>query len=138
MKPEAQKHLARSERLLAAAESLIQQGFPSDSVSRSYYAMFHAATAVLLELGIQRSSHHAMWAAFGQFVVHPGLIATHYHRAGLDMARARAGSDYLAEPEDTLENAQDDLLMARDFVAACRGFLDKPQAGAHPRPQADR
>lgn len=65
MKPEAQKHLARADQLLAAAESLIQQGFPPDAVSRSYYAMFHAATAVLLELGIQRSSHHATWAAFG-------------------------------------------------------------------------
>ncbi len=85
--------------------------------------MFHAATAVLLQLGIQRSSHHAMWAAFGQFVVVPGLMDTHYHRAGMDMARARTASDYLAEPEDTPENARDDLLMARDFVAACRAFL---------------
>lgn len=138
MKPEAQKHLARAEQLLAAAESLIEQGFPPDSVSRSYYAMFHAATAVLLELGIQRSSHYAMWAAFGQFVVHPGLIATHYHRAGLDMASARADSDYLAEPEDTLENARDDLAMARDFVAACHNFLDRLPTGAHPQRQGDK
>ena len=128
MRPEAQKHLSRAEKLLSASETLIGGGFPADSVSRSYYGMFHAATAVLLELGVQRSSHRAVWAAFGQFVVREGLIDTCYHRAGLDMARARSDSDYLAEPEDTLENAQDDLLMAREFVAACRSFLDKQGA----------
>ena len=128
MKPEVQKHLARAEQLLRAAESLIRAGFPADSVSRSYYAMFHTATAVLLDLGIQRSSHHAIWAAFGQFVVAPGLMATHYHRAGMDMARARTDSDYLPEPEDTFENAQEDLLMAREFVTACRNFLEGREA----------
>ena len=55
-----------------------------------------------------------------------------YHRAGLEMARARSDSDYLAEPEDTPEDARDDLMMARDFVAACRNFLDRPQTGACP------
>jgi len=45
------------------------------------------------------------------------------------MARARSDSDYLAEPEDTVEDAQDDLLMARDFVAACRIFLETRTGG---------
>ena len=56
--------------------------------------------------------------------VAPGRMDTHYHRAGMDMARARTGSDYLPEPEDTVENAQEDLLMAREFVAACQSFLE--------------
>jgi len=36
------------------------------------------------------------------------------------------------KPEDTPEDARDDLTMARDFVAACRNFLDRPQTGACP------
>ncbi len=35
MRPEIQKHLARSEKLLQAAEELVRLGFPADSVSRS-------------------------------------------------------------------------------------------------------
>lgn len=46
------------------------------------------------------------------------------------MAGARSESDYLAEPEDTLEDARDDRAMARDFVTICRAFLDRQQACA--------
>jgi hypothetical protein len=106
-----------------AAENLDAE-HPADSISRSYYAMFHAATAVLLELGIERSTHRGLWAAFGQFVGKVGLMDPEYHRLGMDMSRARSNSDYLPEPEDTSENAQDDLAVARGFVAACRTFLE--------------
>jgi len=127
---DAQDHLDRSEELLRAAKDLAELSYPSDSISRSYYAMFHAATAVLLELGIQRSSHHAVWAAFGQFVTAPGLMEARRHHAGLRLFADRSRSDYLAKPGGTREDAERDLEVARDFVAACRGFLEKRETGA--------
>jgi len=106
------------------ADDLLRLGHWPETVSRSYYAMFHAATTVLLELGIERSSHHAVWAAFGQFVTASGLMDTHFHHMGLEWFRARGDSDYFAEPDDTRDDAKNSVAAARDFVAGCRAFLE--------------
>jgi uncharacterized protein (UPF0332 family) len=92
--------------------------------------MFHAATAVLLELGVKRSSHHAVWAAFGQFVTAPGFMEAGRHHAGLRLFADRSRSEYLAKPGGTREDAERDLAVARDFVVACRGFLEKRESGS--------
>jgi uncharacterized protein (UPF0332 family) len=123
MKPEAVKHLRRAEELLEVASDNLEMGHFPDSVSRSYYGMLHAAKAVLLVLGIERSSHHGVWAAFGQSVARPGLMDSQLHRTALEAFQSRVRSDYLAEPGDTREDAEDDLAVARDFVAACGTFL---------------
>jgi len=125
MKQEAADHLGRAESLLALAERVLSFGYPADSISRAYYAMFHSASAVLLEMGIARGSHHGLWAAFGEHVAAKGLMDAKYHRAGLRLLRARTDSDYKPKPKDTHADAQDAIRVAQDFVAACRGFLEK-------------
>ncbi len=124
MKPEVADHLARAEELLRAARQLLEWGFPADSLSRSYYAMFHAAKGVLLELNIERGSHKGVWSAFGQFVTAPGLMDVRYHHEGIRLFSARSRSEYRAKPTDTCQDAQKELDVARDFVAACRSFLE--------------
>jgi uncharacterized protein (UPF0332 family) len=124
MTPEVLRHLDRAGELLQVAREILDANHPADSISRSYYAMFHGAVAVLLALGIERSSHHGVWAAFGEFVAHPGLMDVSYHHAGLDAFRARVRSDYLASPGDTVSDAEESLADAREFVAACRRFLE--------------
>ena len=124
MNGEVQQHLDRADQLLHVAQDMLRLDYPADSISRSYYAMFHAATAVLMQLGIQRSSHHALWAAFGQHVAAQGLMDPRLHRIGLDAFRDRARSDYFAEPGDTVEDGDETLRAAREFVAACREFLE--------------
>ena len=130
MTAEAEVHLARADELLRAAADLLSLGYCPDSLSRSYYAAFHAATALLLELGIQRSSHHALWAAFGQFVTNKGLMDIEYHRTATRLFRSRIRCDYHGAPGITQPAADEALQMARDFVAACRSFLDGRDAGA--------
>jgi len=128
VKPEAANHLSRAEEILRAAGDLLRLNYPADSLGRSYYATFHGATAVLLELGIQRSSHHAVWAAFGQLVAAKGLMDVRHHRSATRLFRARMRSDYLGVPGVTPQAAEEALATARDFVAACRGFLERPGA----------
>ncbi len=128
MKPEARDHLSRADEILRAAADLLRLDYPADSLGRSYYAAFHAATAVLLELGIQRSSHHAVWAAFGQFVAAKGLMDVQHHRSATHLFRARMRSDYLGVPAVTPQTAEEALATARDFVGACRAFLETPVA----------
>jgi hypothetical protein len=110
--------------MLGAAADLLSTGHPAVSVGRSYYAVFHAARAVLLVLEIHRKSHHAHWAAFGQHVTAAGLLPVRLHQVGLELFLARRESDYFAEPTDTPEDAQAALEEAREFVSACRSFVE--------------
>jgi hypothetical protein len=124
MTEESIRHLERAEELLGVADENLKNNHPSDSISRAYYAMFHAATAVLKTLGIERGSHHALWAAFGEYVTGKGLLDVKYHRLALDAFSARSLSDYLAQPEDTIDDARENLAMASDLVGACRKFVE--------------
>lgn len=128
MKSEVSQHLERAEELLEVANELVALTRPADSASRSYYAMFHAVKAVLIELGIKRKSHHAVWSAFGEFVTAPGLMDKKFHRSGLQLFVSRSQSDYLAIPENTIEEAKDDLVMAMEFVVGCREFIEKKES----------
>jgi uncharacterized protein (UPF0332 family) len=116
--------MARGEKFRRAARELADLGFGDASASRAYYAMFHAAKAVLLELGIERSSHHGLWAAFGQHVSNTGLMDRRYHRECLRAFRVRLRSDYDASPNLTESDIEDTRAAAADFVAACRRFLE--------------
>ena len=59
---------------LAAARSLIQNDFHDDAVSRAYYAMYYAAKAALLTLGIDLKRHSSTVALFTEHFVRTGLL----------------------------------------------------------------
>ncbi len=130
MKGEAEKHLTRAGELLTASRTMLSGNLYSDSISRSYYAAFHAATAVLEELGIERKSHQAVWAAFGKQVTQAGLLDKKYHSTGVKLFQQRIQSDYLPDPDDTAKDAEKALTFAAEFVSACRAFLDSHDKGA--------
>jgi hypothetical protein len=129
MTEEAHRHMKRAEEFLHVAKENLQNEHPSDCVSRSYYAIFHAATAVLKLLGIERKSHHALWSAFGEQVAARGLMDSELHRIALDAFSARSLSDYLAEPLDSNEDAVAALKSAQRFVDACSDFVVKQAGG---------
>lgn len=125
MTEEIHQHLERSSHLLEVADELYELSYFEDAVNRLYYAMFHAATAILLHYGIQRSSHHALIAAFGQYVIKPGHIEQKYHRYLIEVFNARSESDYFPLPEITEEQVRRLLEYARDFVRTVEEHVDK-------------
>ena len=129
MKEEVGAHLARAQELLRASADLLGHGFKADSISRSYYAMFHAATAVLLLMGVERTSHKAIIAAFGEFVVKKGFLETRYHGYLRNAFEARSESDYLPSPGEIAEDADVILEQAREFVGKCGEFIEKGGVG---------
>lgn len=124
MKRETAEHIHRAAELLLVSRNDLDAGFPADSVSRSYYAMFHAATGLLLELGIERKSHKALLSAFSEFVVKKGLLDTRYHNYFHKAFEARHDCDYLSIPKETREGATVMLQRSTEFVAACRTLLE--------------
>ena len=125
MKREAAEHLQRAAELLQVSRHDLDAEFSADSVSRSYYAIFHAATGLLLEHGIERKSHKALLSAFSEFVVKKGLLDIRYHNYFHKAFEARHDCDYLSIPKETREGAAVMLQRATEFVAACRTFLEK-------------
>lgn len=57
--------LARSHDKLAVAKAVLAAGYPADAVSPAYYAVFHAAEALLLVEGDEPRSHEGLKSLFG-------------------------------------------------------------------------
>ncbi|MFC1783855.1 HEPN domain-containing protein, partial [Planctomycetota bacterium] len=91
---EVRLHFDRSEQCLDDAQFLQEGQRFSASVGRSYYAMFHAAKAILLDKGIERNSHQGIISAFGEFLSKPGLVESKYHQYLREAFDLRQESDY--------------------------------------------
>ena len=102
------------------SQILLDNDRPAASVARAYYAMFHAATAVLATKDIKRSSHRGILSAFGEYLVKPGLIKKSFHQSLLEAFELRQQTDY--EPVANVDNkqAQEILDNTIDFVDACK------------------
>lgn len=66
MKPETATLMSKAAQSLAAARMLETSGFHEQAVSDAYYAMFHAAEALLAEKGLDHSSHRGVLSGIGQ------------------------------------------------------------------------
>jgi uncharacterized protein (UPF0332 family) len=120
MKKDVQLHFESAEVFLKESEHLLAGGFFRGTVGRAYYAMFHAATALLLHQGIERTSHRAVISAFGEFMAKPGLVDARFHKYLIEAFILRNDCDYLAPFEPEESQARTTLERAREFVAACR------------------
>ena len=114
------EHFESADEFIRESEHLISGGFFRGAIGRSYYAMFHAATAVLLLKGIERSSHHGILAAFGEFLVKPGLIESRFHAYIREAFLLRNECDYLSMSSASKSQAQEILAQAKEFVQTCR------------------
>jgi uncharacterized protein (UPF0332 family) len=82
--------------------------------------MFHAATAALLAKDIERTSHHAIISAFGEFIAKPSLVDEKFHKYIIEAFTLRNDCDYLAPFEADESQASSTLQRAKQFVDACR------------------
>jgi len=75
VKPEYEREIAanleRAENSIQAAKELAASGFYDFAASRAYYAAFYAATAALLDEGLEFSKHSGVIAS-----VHQRLVKT--------------------------------------------------------------
>jgi len=122
--------LERAHRYLKSSRMLIFDGDYESSVSRSYYAMFFCAEALLLAKGLSFSSHKAVISAFGEQFVKTGIFPADM---GRDLSRAfeqRQISDYEYRFVIPREAAEAGLERAESFVASVEDHLKRTSAGA--------
>ena len=124
MKEEVKLHFERANDCIEDSRVLFEGGRFTAAAARVYYAMLHAASAALLEKGIERHSHQGVISAFGQYLVKPGLIGDEFHRYFIESFDIRQESDYEPIAEVSKEQAQKIIARATEFVKACGKLCD--------------
>jgi len=115
--------LRRARELLASAQLLLDHGDLGSSVSRSYYAMFLSAEALLHTRGIAPSSHRGLIAAFGEHFVKAGTFSREDGRLLADAHEQRVAADYDPALRIPLDQAAGLLASARAFVDEVERYL---------------
>ena len=118
---DAELYLNRAHQDLQAVLSILDQGFYNIAISRAYYAMFYAATALLASKGITRSKHSGVISAFSEYFVKTGLLEAEYARMLAHAFNSRLGSDY-----DVTSTIDRDL--AETVIQDARRFVDRTEA----------
>ena len=71
-------YIQKAEKKLEVAEKLFKSGDYEDAVSRAYYAVFHAAQALLLTEGERAETHKGVVTLFGLIFVKTGKFGKNY------------------------------------------------------------
>lgn len=118
------EYLVKATRALASAKLLMADGDLEGACNRAYYAMFDAAHAALLRLEqsinpAEIKTHRGLIAAFGKYLVKPGLLAAEYGRSLNQVEQIRLLADYTGEEVDD-ERAGWAIKQAESFVDAMK------------------
>lgn len=90
-------------RALKAAHALSELGLYNDALSRLYYAVFHAMTALLLSRGVEPRRHRAIAGLLGTHFVATGVLTA----ADIAVVSRSYGQRDLADYERTWEATAD-------------------------------
>ncbi|MBI3927240.1 MAG: HEPN domain-containing protein [Armatimonadetes bacterium] len=114
----------RWEAALRSAGLLHEAGEHADSVSRAYYAMLHAATAVLLTEGLEARTHSGVAHLLNLHFVRSGRFPPEQARRLTRLQAEREAADYDRAAVFTREASEDTLTQAGEFCSACRKVLE--------------
>ncbi len=113
---QAAAHLALANEMLDDARNAADRNRLRTAADRAYFAMLHAASALLESDGIQARSHRRLLVAFGERYAKPGRIDPIHHRRMLDAFERRSLADY----DPVAEFEPDDIAGA---IAAAEAFI---------------
>ena len=116
-------HLNKMSEKLDVAMLLYDNGYYTDSISCSYYAVFHAIKAVLEADGIDRDSHKGVLSYFNQHYVRTGRINSVSARVLHYLFEKRNETEYKPQILAGESGAKDALDMSRSAVSEIRSYF---------------
>ncbi|MEL6355227.1 MAG: HEPN domain-containing protein [Cyanobacteria bacterium J06627_28] len=120
---EIESLIKRAENSLQAAEALHKSGLWDDSASRSYYAAFHAASALLLSENLRYGSHAGVLRAVSLNFVQTDLMAKEYGQNLNLLARLRHIGDYGEVARVTDQQSKQAVTMAKAFIEQAQRLI---------------
>lgn len=112
----AKASLERAEKALKSAKLLEQNGELEDAASRAYYAMFHAARAILFSKGISAKTHRGTISLFSEKIVKQSILSEEYADTLRKAFDIRQKSDYELYAQPNVEVIKEVIKNAEKFV----------------------
>jgi uncharacterized protein (UPF0332 family) len=123
---QAKKELARANKSLLAARMLLENQLYEDCVSRSYYAVLHAAKAALIKIGVEAKSHQAVKRMFSLHFIRSEQIEKHFAEILTAQQQDREIGDYNIYLNIERDRASKRVFDAEKFVKRIEKFLQEP------------
>lgn len=89
-----QEELDRAATAMASAETLIQNGYYIDAVSRLYYSLFHVVKALLLSEGFEPKTHEGTLTLFSKYFIKTNIFTPQDSHIFSRLMKYREEADY--------------------------------------------
>ena len=120
---EISANLERADTNLQVARDLLDKEYYDVSASRAYYAAFYAASALLLNEGMDTSKHSGVIALIHQHFVKNGRLNKEQGRNLNWLFELRSVGDYGVSLHVVKQDAQRAVNIAEDFFEAVKILL---------------
>jgi len=115
--------LRRSRQHLKSADDLLRNNDYADSISRSYYAIFQAARALLAIEALDSRKHSGVISLFSRHFIKPGRLDKHWGVVLKDARRSREMADYTEIAEFSHQDAAEQIADAEGFIQAVERLI---------------
>ena len=122
---ETHELIKRARRYLKSSAMLLKDEDFESSVSRTYYAMFYSAEAVLLTRNLSFSSHKGVISAFGEHFIKTDIFPKEMGRELNRAFEKRQIGDYEYTFTISVDEAKQMLQSGKEFVNAVTEWLEQ-------------
>ena len=116
-------NLERAEQSIQAAKEMAASGFYDFAASRAYYAAFYAATAALLNEGLELSKHSGVIASIHQRLVKTGKLDKEQGKELNWLFELRNVGDYGVTVHVSKQDAEKAIQVAKNFLRLIKSLL---------------
>ena len=120
--------LDRASEKLDSARLLHDNGRYDDAVSRAFYSVFHAISAVLLARELVFSSHAQIIGAFNKEFIKTGIFPSDFSRKIQALFDLRQAGDYAFDPHIDRELSAEQITNAEIMISAIKMHLNLSDA----------
>lgn len=117
--------LEKAEENLKAAKLLIENNLFRESISRSYYCIFHSARALIAYEKFDSRKHSSIIAYFNINYIKTGKIEKEYSRIISKAFKIRTDSDYKDFYLVSREETNEQLKNAEKFLKRIRTYIEE-------------
>ncbi len=119
----AAQELSKAKIVFEEAALLYTEGYYEGSMSRFYYAAFHAAKALLLTQGLEAKTHEGVRRLFSLHFIKSGKIEDKFSRLLSHAEQDRDDADYFVESIFTKADCEQRSEGVKEFLAAAELVL---------------